>query len=423
MTTDARVAAHAGARRMALPGVSYAVAVAPAATLSLVPSVLPRPALVQGVLTALLVTAAPALRRLATASPRAARSDRPSGSRPGWQAAGLLVVSLLLGVPAAGAAEGARLALQVGSSGERYWLVAVGTAVLGTAALIGLGRGLRWVGRRLGGPRTLAVSGAVLLLLASVGPVAADAGWRALAEHRDTRFILTERSAVSGSVRTFVGVDEAPSPSARADLAVQRLEASGGLATEAVVMAIPTGSGWLNPTAVAAFESGSRGGVATVAVQGGIAPSWVEMFFRRGAQQETADALYDALSDRLATIPPAQRPRLYVYGESLGALVGQQVLAEAGSGPVTACGAVWAGVPGGASLGGSNETVHRNADDPVVHWAPSLLLHRPADWPAQAWVPGLSYLATSLDLIASRGVSAGHGHVYGAEQDWSLPAC
>jgi uncharacterized membrane protein len=229
-------------------------------------------------------------------------------------------------------------------------------------------------------------------------------------------------SAISatGAVRVYVGVDEAGTPRRRAAIAVRRMQRRGAFDRSAVVLALPTGTGWVNPRAVRGFERTLGGDVATVAVQAGTAPSWLELPLNRPAHEASAQALLDAVSTRIDALPQHRRPGLHLYGESLGALVGQRVLTEQPAPRV--CSVLWAGVPGGSTVGMPGERILHNADDPVVFWSPDTAVRRPEGWPRdRAWVPGLSYLTTSVDLLGSLGARAGHGHVYGAGQSWHLP--
>ena len=83
---------------------------------------------------------------------------------------------------------------------------------------------------------------------------------------------------------------------------------------------------------------------------------------------------------------------------------------------------LWSGAPGAAVAGHPHERSLLNADDPIRYLTTRTALERPPGWPT-VWVPVLSWGTTWLDTSASLLPAPGHGHVYGAEQDWSLPRC
>jgi uncharacterized membrane protein len=127
-------------------------------------------------------------------------------------------------------------------------------------------------------------------------------------------------------VRVFVGLGSADSPSERVRLAVAELERLGGFERRRLLVACPVGSGYVNPAFVEAEEYMSRGDLATVAVQYNNERSFRSLKSVPLAR-ETYRLLLEALRDRLAG---ADRPEVVFYGESLGAWVGAELLAEGG---------------------------------------------------------------------------------------------
>jgi uncharacterized membrane protein len=428
MTTLPAAPASMAARLLgAAPSISASVLCAPAFTLSLLPSLLPRPAIVQGVLSGLLIAAA-----LGGASLLARRERRlvPASSALAlrWSvlsvATGLGIAALLVGDLWLRQDRGA---VGLAPSDELYWPLALAAAALTCALLVAVGRGLRWLLRRATTRR--AVGGVVTCaLLPLVAGATGGGSWLTALPYPGVNEPTLSLPSRLGAVRVYVGIDEAATPRERATLAVRRMERRGAFDREAVVVTFPTGTGWVNMHAVHGFERGLNGDVATVAVQGGTAPSWVELLVNRSAQEQSAQAVFDAVAHRLAAVPEARRPTLHVYGESLGALLGQSVLTRDRA-VAQVCSAVWAGVPGGATTdapggltaGPVRERVLDNPDDPVSFWSTSTALQRPQAWPDDTpWVPGLSYATTTLDLVAALGTTPGHGHVYGHEQPWRL---
>jgi len=387
--------------------------------LSLLPSLLPRSALVQAVLSGLLVAAGTGL-----AQPwgRLERRLVPASVLPVMRWTVLcasLCVAVILLLAADGWLREGRDAVGVAPADGGYWPTALlGAAVIAVLLLAG-GRAVRRLLRAMSVPRACGTLAMCAVLPFVIGAAGGGSRLAALPFPGENEATLSLPSRV-GAVRVYVGIEEGRTPDQRAALAVRRMERLGGFDRAAVIVAFPTGTGWVNLRAVNSFEHAFAADVATVAMQGGTAPSWVELLVNRAAQEKSAKALFRAVSERLASIPPARRPELHLYGESLGALLGRSVLAEQ-HGAVRVCSALWAGVPGGAEPGHAGERVLRNPDDPVAFWGLETAVARPDGWPQDTpWIPGLSYVTTSLDLMAALGTAPGHGHVYGNEQSWRL---
>lgn len=126
-------------------------------------------------------------------------------------------------------------------------------------------------------------------------------------------------SRVSEPVRVYVGLGSAGSVAARADLAVRELDRAGGFDREILAVWVPTGMGWIVPQAAEAFELVHRGDTAIVGMQYSFLPSVVSVFIDRGAAIETGTALFDAVYSHWSMLPPGERPKLVLFGKSLGA--------------------------------------------------------------------------------------------------------
>lgn len=434
-----RLARAVGGR---LPAVPVSIMVGLGAAASLVPSVMPRPAWLQGLFTGLLVAAGYALGRIVPRS-RFLEVGRARGL--GLLAGAGALVGSVWGLSSAdllGLAE-ARSSGPVGG-----WLFAAVVALAVALVLAGVGHLVAATVRRLFRRPTAVHAGtaglfvrervyggslvAVGLLVAFGNPVSAGIH-AALTSPVGAAFFeavgldTAEDNVLSlpsrrGAVRTYVAVDEADDAASRADIAVHRLEGQGGFGRDALVLALPTGSGWVDPVGVRAVERRFEGDVATVAVQSTFLPSWAAMMVAREDNEDGARQLMEAVTDRLAQIPQAERPRLYLIGQSLGVVAASAVDPDS-AGARMVCGATWTGPPGGAIPDLPNPVVLANVDDPVVHWERSLAWHRPATYSGKTWLPVVSYLATGIDTIASLGAEVGHGHRYGPAQGLLLPDC
>ena len=131
-------------------------------------------------------------------------------------------------------------------------------------------------------------------------------------------------------IRVFVGLETRATTSERADMAMRELETLGGFERAHIVFMSPTGTGYLNYVTAEALEFLTRGDVAMVAMQYSLRPSPLSLF-RVGIGISQNNAFLHALKWRLAAIPEDRRPKLHVFGESLGAQTAEDVFAEEGT--------------------------------------------------------------------------------------------
>lgn len=141
-------------------------------------------------------------------------------------------------------------------------------------------------------------------------------------------------------IRVFVGLESYPGidPSGRVRLAMEELERTGAFSRKTICVFSPTGTGYVNPVTSESLEYYTRGDVASVAVQYSVRPSFLSLQAVHIAR-DGLRLLLAAIASRLAAIPEADRPRLLIFGESLGAQSGQDVLAGTRKGqgrPITA---------------------------------------------------------------------------------------
>ncbi len=146
-------------------------------------------------------------------------------------------------------------------------------------------------------------------------------------------------------IRVYVGLNAAESIEARARLALEELERVDAFQRSALIIVTPTGTGWVDPAAINTVEYLLRGDVASVAVQYSYLPSWLSLIAEPRYGAETADAVFDAIYNRWTDLPPDDRPELYLHGLSLGALNSQQSadLYDVVGDPFA--GALWSGPP------------------------------------------------------------------------------
>jgi len=264
-------------------------------------------------------------------------------------------------------------------------------------------------------------------------------------------------------IRVYVGRDQAGSPEARAALLVDELRRTGGFEREAVVVVATSGLGSVHPTSAQTLEYVANGDVATAATQFSVVPSWMTAVLDPHGAQREAQALVEALTAAVADLPPGERPRLYLSGESLGALGSQQALDGDTPQQVTEAfdGVLWVGTPATSQLlrswaqfppgtpawepvvgdgsiarfaaspdrvrlgdptwGDRRVLFLHSATDPVAYFSGSLLRVRP-DWIGRdqfpllpermAWWPLFTWEQMLIDFTTNGFVPPGFGHNY-----------
>jgi len=121
-------------------------------------------------------------------------------------------------------------------------------------------------------------------------------------------------------VRVYVGLNSADTPEQRARLALEELKRAGGFERSVLLLVTPTGTGWVDQSSQNPVEYLLRGDVATVAVQYSYLNSPLALLTQAAYGAENARAVFVEIYTYWRTLPAAARPRLYLYGLSLGSL-------------------------------------------------------------------------------------------------------
>lgn len=277
---------------------------------------------------------------------------------------------------------------------------------------------------------------------------------------------LTGRDAMEPR-RVYVGLNAAETPQQRAQLALDELLRVGGFDRSVLMLATPTGRGWVNPNAQDTLEYILGGDVATVAAQYSYLPSPLSLLFEGEYGVETARAMFRAIYGYWTSLPHDDRPRLYLSGLSLGALNSDRSfdIYDVIEDPFH--GALWSGPPfrsetwrhvrdwrddsspawlpqfrDGSVVRFMNQHQRlRDSDvdwgrfrigflqygsDPVTFYEPRALFREPA-WmrgerapdvsPDLRWFPVVTLLQLTADILSSSGPGSappGHGHEYSA---------
>ena len=263
-------------------------------------------------------------------------------------------------------------------------------------------------------------------------------------------------------IRVFVGLGSGDDLRANAQLAADELERTGGLDRAVVAIGSATGSGWVNKATVESLEYMYNGNTATVSMQYSYLPSWISFLVDKERARQAGSALFEAVDAKIRERPEGQRPKVVVFGESLGSFGAE---AAFGTVPTIAArtdgallvgptfnNALWADATSSREPGspqvlpivddgqhvrfiadegdlnrpdapwpGPRIVYLQHASDPIAWWNPALILNEP-DWlreprgrdvlGAMHWIPLVTFLQTSADMAVSVNVPDGHGHNY-----------
>ncbi|WP_455151340.1 alpha/beta hydrolase [Schaalia odontolytica] len=268
----------------------------------------------------------------------------------------------------------------------------------------------------------------------------------------------------SGMPRGGSGIEQA------AATVVAELRRTGAFDRAVILIAASTGSGWVDEWQVQPLEYLTRGNCATASLQYSYVPSALNWLTGLEPAQEASAALFRAVRAELDTMDEADRPALFVCGESLGAFASQSVFSSVEDVLSQVDGALWVGTPAftpmhreltaarhkgspevapvvyngrrvrfvnepsdlrtdlyGRELGpwGFPRLVYaQHASDPVVWWNNELLWKQP-DWlreragrdvsPFVEFTRFVTYIQVLADLPVAGTAPGGHGHTYNEE--------
>ena len=273
--------------------------------------------------------------------------------------------------------------------------------------------------------------------------------------------------AVAHPIRTYVGFNSEPLyQTGRAELALAELDRTGAFDRSHLLLVSPTGTGWVDHTMIETAEFLTRGDIATCCVQYGRYPSFLSVQKVALGQGQFRLLLW-GVKQRLAERPPDRRPRVLVFGESLGAWTSSDVVMFQGITGFDHYGidrALWVGLPWlakwsrmGMTRGASTlvpegtvgvfdrheqlaeltdtqrarlrATILSHDNDPIAVMGPELIVRRPA-WLADGqrgrgvpeqmgWRPLITFIQTAMDaanaMVSVPGEFGSFGHDYRAD--------
>ena len=264
-------------------------------------------------------------------------------------------------------------------------------------------------------------------------------------------------------IRVYVGLRSADTLQERADLLLAELKRTGAFERQVLVLAVTTGTGWIDQNGVEPLEYVWNGDTAIAGMQYSYLPSWLSLLADQEAVKDSAQVTFRTIYDYWSTLPENQRPRLYLYGLSLGSYGVESILGSIDILNEPVDGALMVGPPfvnplhedltasresgskpwlphvsDGRTVrftteddaldqpvgpwGPTRLVYLQHGSDPVVFFSPSLAWNRPA-WlepggrapdvsGRMTWFPVVTMWQTLLDLPAAESVPAGYGHNY-----------
>lgn len=275
---------------------------------------------------------------------------------------------------------------------------------------------------------------------------------------------------VQEPIRVYAGLESAPTPQERADLVLEELKRTQAFDREILVITTTTGSGFVQPEGIDPLEYLWRGDTAVAAIQYSYLPSWLSLLADQAKAQEAARVTFNTIYDYWQTLPAASRPKVYLYGLSLGSFGAQSVLGSVQLLNEPIDGALLVGppfvnplhnrlseerdagtpdwrpvyqqgrtvrftvqdptlldLPGQRDPWGPTRLAYlQYGSDPVVFFSPMLFVSKPA-WlegqrapdvsPRVSWFPLVTGWQTLFDLANAGGVPWGFGHKYKASNN------
>jgi uncharacterized membrane protein len=284
-------------------------------------------------------------------------------------------------------------------------------------------------------------------------------------------------------IRVYASLDVVDTEAERAQVLLDEIDRTKALERKAFALFSPTGSGYVNYVANETFEYLMHGDCASASIQYSVLPSALSLGDVSMGVRQTRMVL-DGIVDRIRQMPKNKRPKFFMFGESLGSNVSEDVFDGTwtfGPDGVGLDAALWIGTPSATKwrkqLWGDRSITQapqvgpgsiylprsvldwhelpdsereqvrylllQNGDDPIPKFGSQVLWRRP-DWmgpvatrPIGApqgthWIPIGTFLMTFIDMLnaltPTPGVFAEGGHDYrevipeALRQTWRLKA-
>lgn len=127
-------------------------------------------------------------------------------------------------------------------------------------------------------------------------------------------------------IRVYVGLKSAETLEERANLVLDELIRTGAFERSTLIVATTTGTGFLEPNAMTALDFVHNGDVAVAGVQYSYLPSWISLLADQEKVKETSQLVFNTIHAHWSDMPEDSRPDIYLYGLSLGSFGVESVL-------------------------------------------------------------------------------------------------
>jgi len=274
---------------------------------------------------------------------------------------------------------------------------------------------------------------------------------------------ITGKAAKNTPIRVYIGYNTPEKyQSQRTQMAIEELKRTKAFERKYLLLVSPTGTGWIDHTSVESAELYSGGDIATCVVQYAKYPSFLALQKVRDGRNQFRELLW---SIKLITdeMPKSKRPKILVFGLSLGAWASSDAVMHTGIAGFDHYGidrALWLGMPGLAKWGKNEEgsirvgapsgtvasfdrpeqyeslttkqkeklraIILNHDDDPITLLRPKLLIKKPK-WltvgnkgrgvpEKMEWSPIFTFLQVWIDagnaMTSVPGKFRSHGHDY-----------
>ena len=284
-------------------------------------------------------------------------------------------------------------------------------------------------------------------------------------------------------IRVYGSLEIAQSDQDRVNVLLAEIDRTKALERKAFALFSPTGSGYVNYVATETFEYLTHGDCASAAIQYSVLPSALSLTRVPTGSAQTS-MVVAGIVQRLLAMPKSKRPKFFIFGESLGSQVSEEMYRGTGLFGLEGTGidaALWIGTPaatiwrrqiwgertitevpavgpGAAYLPRSlmdwkalpqkerarvRYLLLQNGDDPIPKFGSQVVWRKP-DWlgpnatrpfgapKGTTWMPVTTFMMTFLDMLnaltPTPGVFAEGGHDYrlvlpeAISETWQLPA-
>ncbi|WP_435299528.1 alpha/beta hydrolase [Timonella sp. A28] len=276
-------------------------------------------------------------------------------------------------------------------------------------------------------------------------------------------------------IRVYAGLEGAENLNTAAQTVVAELDRTGAWDRKVLMVTTATGTGWIDPAMSSTLELLHGGDTAIASMQYSFLPSWVSFITDRDTPPQAGKILFEAVYEAWLKQPEDTRPKLYVYGLSLGSYGMQGAFSGLQDITERTDGALFVGTPNftpmwrqftamrdpgspqiapvineGHQVRFSEEpntseklwdlgpqwrsprvVYLQHGSDAVTWWSPELLWDSP-DWlnePAgpdrrvnMVWTPVVTFWQVTFDMFVAGSVPPGHGHMYQKEYADALGA-